>query len=309
MPEHPKLSVVMSIYNNSDQLEDTIDSISKQTFSDFELIIINDGSTDDSQQILEKIAARDCRIKLFRQSNQGLTKALIFGCKQATAAYIARHDAGDHSLANRFEKQFAYLYSHADCAAVFSHFNTVDELGHTICKHCPETNAIQSSINIDNNDISAPSHHGSAMFSKAYYLKAGGYRQEFHFTQDLDLWIRMSEHGRIHLLEEHLYDALIATSTISGRYHPLQKQYHDIIIESAKQRRNGQSDARTLAKAQTIRPTRSPLKLQKNESDTLYFMASCLLDENPSLAKYYLQQALKKNPAHLKAWYKLLLKT
>ena len=299
----------MSVYNSSDQLEKSIGSILNQSFDDFELIIINDGSTDNSQQLLQTFAASDNRVKLYQQSNKGLTNALIFGCNQASADYIARHDVGDHSATDRFEKQFDYLRSNPQCAAVFSQFQSIDELGNVIYRFSPTAQAIQSSLDIASNDISTPSHHGSAMFSKAYYLKVGGYRQAFYFTQDLDLWVRMSEHGKIHLIEEILYDTLIATNTISGKYHPLQKQYHEIIIESAKLRRSGKSDAAVLIKAQQIKPTTSTVQLSNNAASTLYFMASCLINENPLLAKQYLKQALAKNPVHLKAWYKLLFKT
>lgn len=309
MPAQTKLSVVMSVYNNSYRLADTIDSILNQTFVDFELIIINDGSTDSSQQILQQVAAGDSRIRLFEQSNAGLTRALIFGCEHACAPFIARHDVGDRSAPDRFVKQLSHLQANRECAAVFSYFNCIDELGNVVYSYRPDQDEFKASIDTGNRDIYAPSHHGCAMFSKAHYLKAGGYRQQFHFTQDLDLWVRMSEHGEIHLIEEYLYDALIATNTISGKYRPLQKQYHDIIIESAKLRRNGKCDASALAKAENIRPTSSAIHLRRNASSTLYFIASCLLDDNPSLAKRYLKMALSKNPANLKAWYKLLFKT
>ena len=299
----------MSVYNNADQLKKTIDSILNQSFAEFELIVINDGSTDNSQQKLEAFALRDNRIKLFQQPNKGLTNALIFGCKQARADYIARHDVGDYSSADRFAIQLAHLRSNPDCAAVFSHFQSIDEFGNVIYKFCPGAHAVVSSLDIDNGDISTPSHHGSVMFSKAIYLKAGEYRPSFYFTQDLDLWIRMSEHGKLHLIEEILYDTLIATDTISGKYHSLQKKYHQLIIESAKLRRSGKSDASVLSKVQQIKPTNSAMQLNNNAASTLYFMASCLINENPSFAKQYLKQALKKNPAHLKAWYKLLFKT
>lgn len=309
MPQIHELSVVMSVYNSAKQLNATIKSILQQTFADFEFIIVNDGSTDDSREILEKFAAGDPRIRLFNQPNRGLTHALIFACQQANGRYIARQDAGDRSTPERLKTQLAYLTAHQDCAAVFSHYNTVDELGHTIYEHTPGNSAVQSAIQIDDHHIATPSHHGTVMFSKTCYLKAGGYRREFHFTQDLDLWIRMSEHGRIHLIEQRLYDALIATNTISGRYHSLQKKYHDIIIESAQQRRNGKSDAAALTRASAIKPARSVLQLIKNQSATLYFIASCLIAENPSLARYYLKKTLRTNPLHLKAWYKLLVKT
>ena len=309
MPAHHNLSVVMSVYNHSDQLEKSIESILNQSHADFELIIINDGSTDNTQQVLQGFAANDSRINIIQQANMGLTRALITGCNQSKASYIARHDVGDYSTPDRFEKQLDYLKTHNDCAVVFSHFRGVDQSGNVVYRFTPSAQSVQSSIDIDNNDISTPSHHGCAMFNKASYVKAGGYRPEFYLTQDLDLWIRLSEHGHIHVIEDSLYDALIATDTLSGKYSGLQKQYHDIIIESAQLRRKGLSDAAALTKADAIRPTANTLQLKQNASNTLYFMASCLLETDPALAKTYLKQALKKNPAHLKAWYKLVFKT
>ena len=148
MPAECNLSVVMSVYNNSGQLKKTIDSILKQTYADFEVIIINDGSTDDSQQILQTIAAGDRRIRLFQQPNKGLTNALVFGCEQAASGYIARHDVGDCSSPDRFAKQFAYLQSNRDCAVVFSQFRSVDEAGHVIYTYRPTASDFQSSIDI-----------------------------------------------------------------------------------------------------------------------------------------------------------------
>jgi len=105
------LSVVMGVYNGENNLFKTIDSILNQTYTDFEFIIINDGSTDKTSEILKEYAARDNRIRVIEQENTGLTKALIRGCKEAQGKYIARQDAGDISLPTRFEKQLKLLLS------------------------------------------------------------------------------------------------------------------------------------------------------------------------------------------------------
>ena len=307
MPSIPLVSVVMGVHNNADQLPQSIQSILNQSFTDFEFIIINDGSSDHSQRVLEKLAQTDSRIKLLHQDNNGLTKSLITGCELARGKYIARQDVGDFSQPQRFQKQINYFKENNECGLVFCDFKTVDSLGNEICENRPSLHQINNALKIENGELAAPGHHGSAMFTKTCYLNAGGYREQFYFTQDLDLWVRMSEQADFHVIEEVLYHCLIAVDAISGKYHRLQKQYHAIIIESAQLRRQGKSEQAILEKAASIRPTSSNFFLGVEKSRTLYFMASCLHDRQPEQARMYLKNALSENPFNMKAWYKLLM--
>ena len=106
MTKRPDISVVMSIYNGERYLSQTIESILSQENVDMEFIIIDDGSTDSSSELLNDWAKKDKRIRLFAQSNQGLTKALIKGCAVAEGKYIARQDCGDISLPTRRTTRF-----------------------------------------------------------------------------------------------------------------------------------------------------------------------------------------------------------
>src|SRR5207302_6427898 len=111
------ISVVMGVYNSASTLAATLDSILGQTEGDFECMVVDDGSTDATPAILAKYSARDPRIRVIRQTNAGLTRALIAGCAAARGLYIARHDAGDLSDRRRFELQKQAL--DADPTVVF----------------------------------------------------------------------------------------------------------------------------------------------------------------------------------------------
>src|SRR5262245_11551620 len=114
----PGISVILACYNTERYIASAVQSILAQTLGDFELILIDDGSTDSSSQICQDLAAKDSRIRLITRPNKGLTKTLNEGLSLATAPLIARMDADDLSLPTRFEKQVAYLSAHPECVCV-----------------------------------------------------------------------------------------------------------------------------------------------------------------------------------------------
>ena len=115
----PKISVILPTYNREAMLPNAIDSILRQTYTNFELIVINDGSVDDTQKILEEYAAKDKRIKIIKhEQNKGLVCSLNEGLEQARGEYIARMDDDDVSYRKRFEKQLTYMEEHPDVATV-----------------------------------------------------------------------------------------------------------------------------------------------------------------------------------------------
>jgi glycosyltransferase involved in cell wall biosynthesis len=115
MPKNPKLSVIMSVHNGEKYLREAIESILNQTFTDFKFIIINDGSTDNSLAIIRSYDDKRIRI-LNNGTNIGLTKSLNKALKQAKGKYIARQDADDVSLPDRFEAQLKYFVQYPEVA-------------------------------------------------------------------------------------------------------------------------------------------------------------------------------------------------
>ena len=123
----PKITVLMSVYNGERYLRESVDSILNQTYTDFEFIIIDDGSTDSTQSIIEEYSAKDKRI-ITMQNNQRihLTKSLNLGLKKARGVYIARQDADDISLPERLQTQITYMENNEDIGILGTSVELID---------------------------------------------------------------------------------------------------------------------------------------------------------------------------------------
>ena len=308
MSDTPDISVVMSVYNAAAQLRESMDSILSQEGVRLELIVVNDGSTNESPTILEEYANRDSRVKILHQENQGLTRALIKGCAAAKGRYIARHDAGDISLPGRLIKQVTYLAETPDAAFVSCGTRFVGPAGEYLfeVKRDPRE-ADHRLLTLDLDRIQGPSSHPSTLFSRDLYDLVGGYRTAFYFAQDLDLWIRLGEVGRHIVMREVLYQASFTLGSISGLYRKEQIETARLILECARLRREGKSEEPGLQKARQIS---RPAKRHHNRlgrARALYFIGVCLKKRKDPLAQDYFKQALLAFPLHVKSAARLLL--
>ncbi len=227
--KYPAISVVMSVYNGETYLRAAIDSILSQTFDDFEFIIINDGSTDHTREIIESLS--DKRIRLFNQENIGLTKSLNRGLKQSKGRYIARMDADDISFPHRFEKQFDFLEKNNDYAVVGSFvkvINTKSKIMYTIEKPV-SYNEIKEHLKQDNCIA-----HGSALLRKKSIFDVGVYDESIRTAQDYDLFLRLSEKYKLANIPEYLYGWRQHDQGISKKFKESQKYY----VELAKRKSN-----------------------------------------------------------------------
>jgi glycosyltransferase involved in cell wall biosynthesis len=216
----PKVCVLMSVYNGERFLRETIESILNQTFTDFEFIIINDGSTDASSEILEEYAQKDSRIRLIHQENMGLTKSLNKGFGMAHGEYIARMDADDISEPTRFEKQVDFLDAHPSIGIVGINSYIIDERGNILreIKHPTSHDEIMSKILLDNKFI-----HSSVMLRKILLKKYGYYNEKLTYAQDYELFLRLSTHTKLANLPDPLHRWRENTSTgISVTKRPVQ---------------------------------------------------------------------------------------
>ncbi len=298
----PDVSVVMSVYNGAASLRATLDSILTQEACDFEFIVVNDGSADDSGQILDERATRDGRLKVIHQSNRGLTKALITGCSAARGEYIARQDAGDMSLPGRLAFQSAYLREHPDTVLAASTTQFIGPGGETLFETSRVGTELEEGLAVlDVQSIQGPPHHGSTMFRKDAYVKAGGYRDVFVVAQDIDLWLRLAELGRCIGIDQRFYRAQVEAGSISGRRRKEQFRLAQLAIECATLRRSGLSDQSLLASA-IPEPVRAAHRASSwEQARFFYFVASCLRKSDPSSAKLYYRQALRAQPLFLRA--------
>lgn len=205
-----KVSVVMSCFNSERFIASAIESILCQTYKDFEFIIWNDGSTDRTEEIIKRF--NDPRIRYYYHENTGLGQALRLACEKATGEYIARMDADDISLPERFEKEVAFLDSHPGSVLVSSAVNYMDDDGivHNTSFPYTKMTAIRKKM------LSGASVivHPASMFRKEVYEKAGGYRA-LKKAQDGLLFSRMMIYGELSNIREPLLNYRVSEDSIS----------------------------------------------------------------------------------------------
>jgi len=232
---NPSVSVVMSVYNGSKYLESSIKSVLSQTFQDFEFIIINDASTDNTEEILKRF--NDPRIKIAANpENLGLTISLNKGISLSKGRYIARMDADDISHPLRFEKQVDYLDKNQQCITLGTWIGFIDDTGSifNIWKTSKKSETIKKELLVSN-----AIGHGSAMIRSAALKRIGGYNEIFHYAQDYDLWLRLSEIGDLQNLPEELYYLRFWPNSISVSKKKIQDEYAALARREAL-RRSGQ---------------------------------------------------------------------
>jgi glycosyltransferase involved in cell wall biosynthesis len=218
----PKISVLMSVYNGEQFLEDSINSILAQDFGDFEFLIINDGSTDYSSEIINNFSKLDKRIKLFNQENKGLAFSLNRGLLLANAALIARIDADDISYPKRLKSQ----YDHIKKNKLVLLGSACDLIDHNGClltkKKYPQKHdrIIRHLLN-----LGSPFPHSSAMFSTSLALAIGGYSSRFPRAEDRKLWLDLSRAGHIGCLQNSLVAIRQHTNQISHEDGGIQQFY------------------------------------------------------------------------------------
>jgi glycosyltransferase involved in cell wall biosynthesis len=178
------ISVVMGVHDGGSTLAATIDSILAQTETDFELIAVDDGSTDGTAEVLAHYGERDARVRTIRQDNAGLTRALIAGCAAARGTYIARHDAGDLSDPRRFAVQKRLLDTDAETVFVSCATHYAGPELEPLYVARPTGSALAAAhvldLTLPHALTDGPTHHGSVMFRRDAYERAGGYRPAFY---------------------------------------------------------------------------------------------------------------------------------
>lgn len=187
----PAVSVVMSVFNGDRFLTEAIESILKQTFRDFEFVIINDGSTDRTASILTSYEKSDSRVRVYDQENKGLIASLNRGCGLAHGKYIARMDADDVSMPGRLERQVRFLENHRGVGLLGGAAEIIDYQGRWLSLVCPllDDQSIRDALR----SFSFPIFHAAVVMRKQTFDEAGGYRAQFMHAEDYDLWLRIIE--------------------------------------------------------------------------------------------------------------------
>jgi glycosyltransferase involved in cell wall biosynthesis len=196
MPVSPPVTVLMPAYNAERYLGEAIDSILAQTLTEFEFLILDDGSTDQTPTILREYAQRDSRIRVLTLRHAGYTAALNAGITYSRGNLIARMDADDRALPDRLEQQVAYLREHPQCVALGGQVLVIDPDGRPICP-------IAVPLEHDEIDrwhlagVSGIMFHPACTIRKDVLLAVGQYRLAYEPAEDFDLLLRLAEVGRL----------------------------------------------------------------------------------------------------------------
>jgi hypothetical protein len=214
MPEIPRVSVVMAVHNGGRYLEPAVESILGQTFTDFEFVIVDDGSTDSTAEVLRRYEASDRRVRMHHQENAGLVASLNRGCGQARGGYIARMDADDLSFPDRLARQVEFLDRHPKVAVVGSAVMRIDDSGREIKRNvCPTSHAEIVEALREYTCFT----HPSVMLRAAALADVGGYRPAYRAAEDYDLWLRLSERFELANLPDPLLYYRVYPDQVSVR--------------------------------------------------------------------------------------------
>jgi glycosyltransferase involved in cell wall biosynthesis len=236
MSSQPLLSVCMPVYNAEQYVRLATQSILDQTFRDFEFIIIDDGSTDTSHEILEEFAAKDTRIRLISRPNTGYTVALNEAVALAKAPFLARMDADDISMPDRFEKQISYLEAHPECVLVGSRILTIDPFGSPLYE--PAHKLVHDDIERQLlSGVGWAIVHPVSMMLRSAILELGGYRVEMEPAEDLDLFLRLAERGKIANLPQILLHYRQHIKSVNHTRYEEQNRATRVIVAEAYARR------------------------------------------------------------------------
>lgn len=261
-----KVSVLLPVYNGGGELRQALDSILRQDLSEFELIVIDDASTDRSAQVIRRYAAADSRVRpVYHSRNAGLASTLNEGLETARGELVARMDQDDESLPNRLRVQASFLDAHPEVVVAGSfvyHMGARTDRDRLV-RFPTESEEIKRTLQREN-----CIYHPSVMFRRRQILELGGYRPQFKNAEDYDLWLRVSKRFELANIPEPLlrYRFSVGGMTLSRKWEQL---YYVYLAQAA-------AGTKPFGEAERIAAARIA---QTNRSDFFTNVASSLVIE------------------------------
>lgn len=296
MNENPLVSVVMPVYNAARYVGEAIESILSQKFTNFELLVFDDGSSDDSLSLLRAYARHDSRLRIFTRAHEGMTRRLNESLVHARGQYIARMDADDVSLESRLAEQVHYLKEDPGCVAVGTDLVMISDDGKELAidRHeCDHGKMVKLLLNGALGVIT----HATSMMPRQALIDVGGYREECDGLEDFDLLLRLSEIGRLANIPQVLFKVRMHADSVCARRFRTQARLFNKILTEARARR-GLSPS-----SQNTWPVVHP---SDDEAARLQLWSGCFLSMGQrSLALRYAFLAIRKHPLDITSWIAL----
>ena len=285
----------MSAYNAEQYIAQAIDSILKQTFTEFELIIINDGSTDRTEDIIRSF--EDPRIVLFNLQHKGIAVALNYGLRQAKADYIARFDADDISYPDRLKIQYEYLNTHPEYCIVGSSADYVDEEGtyiftyHPPCATNEEIQSLKTKV--------CPFIHSSVLYKKDCVLLVGGYNDHAHSFEDHLLWLHLLKNEKGINIKQSLMQVRLNPHSITIDDQWRTKRFHEIKKTAFQKESITEQEGRELM---DILSSQSSENVKLGAYNSLLAKKYLWNNYQPAIARRYLKKVIEQNKLDWKSY-------
>jgi glycosyltransferase involved in cell wall biosynthesis len=238
-----KISIVMPVYNAETYLAEAIESTLQQSHTNFVLIVIDDGSTDRSLEILEQFAAKDKRVEIIRQENQGCGATRNRGFEHAKTEWVFLMDADDVMYPNRLEVQLEFIKSHPDLRACSCLAKYLDEKGQVFATtHNSVPTAEVLKAHMDRGDAIGMLNPGAAIHRETM-ISLGGYRNQFKQAGDCDFWNRLAEQGHLVLVQNavlmkyRIHSGSMTTANFIG-----SRMNYEWVRACMRARRNGETE-------------------------------------------------------------------
>ncbi|GAC1311637.1 MAG: hypothetical protein NVSMB24_31570 [Mucilaginibacter sp.] len=289
---NPEVTVLMPAYNAAKYIGEAIESVLRQTFTDFELLIVNDGSTDETANIIRSFG--DPRIVLISQANKGVATALNRGLTYARAPYIARFDADDICYPNRLKIQYDFITAYPQYSIVGSAADYVDAGGHFIFTHHP-----QGHLNEEIQQLkfsTCPFIHSSVMYKKAIIVENGGYNEHAYTYEDHFLWVNILKNEKACNLSQALIKVRLnpESITIDEKWHT--RKFRSIKYSTLKKRSITASEGKELF---AISATQNSPKIKEGAYYALCGKKFLVNNYQPEKARLNVARAINLHPFRL----------
>ncbi len=246
----PTVSVLTPVYNAEPHLDEAIRSIRDQTFTNFELVLVNDGSTDSSLQTMERHAAEDPRIVVLDRPNGGIVDALNAGLAACRGDYIARMDGDDFAYPDRLQRQYDYLRANPAIDLVGGHVELFgDHARDGMTRRYPQTHEAIDRYSLEHG--SGAIVHPTFFARRVLFDQLGGYRDDYPYAEDFDFLLRAAEIGRLACLEENVIKYRLHDDQVTEAQRLAQLHGMVLALTDAGKRR-GISLRRTIARTWVV---------------------------------------------------------
>jgi cellulose synthase/poly-beta-1,6-N-acetylglucosamine synthase-like glycosyltransferase len=226
----PQVTVVMPVFNAERYVCEAVESILSQTFGDFECLVFDDGSSDRSFELISQYPRRDSRVTVFQGDHEGYARWLNRGIELARGNFIARMDADDISLPDRFMRQVRFLSENPSVVAVGCDAYCIDQDGDMIGVARHETDSLELQKSLLEGKLGVIAHP-TAMIRRDALVRAGRYRPEYEPTEDLDLWLRLLGEGQLANIPDLLFKYRYHSSSVSHTRAERQQQLTRLLLD------------------------------------------------------------------------------